>query len=316
VADVGFGIAMVLIAVLTWAFASIGYKLALGTKGSVERDPITSLAFRNTVVAIFLLILIPFIGNISAVFTLSSDLAIQYWIYASLAGLTDLLGHACYFNALRHLDSSRVYPFLNFQMLMTYPIAIFLLGEAVPRFLWLAALLIIIGVMFVGSPDNKDRGFDKLNVEERRSHTLKGIIFGISTGAFFALFYLSMAMENRVFQGEFESNFTRMVISVIMIWFFLLIRPQHLPKLRTLEDKAKIKSYLLTGAFACLSAGIGDAVYQMGVRENGASVSITIASTAPLFNQLLAILILKEKFRPRFLIGVMFIVIGNILVIF
>lgn len=310
------GYVMVFIAVLTWAFASIGYKLALGTKGSVERDPITSLAFRNTVVAIFLLGLLPFFGNIYGVFNLSPELAIQYWIYACMTGLTDLLGHACYFIALRHLDSSRVYPFINFQMLLTYPLAIFLLGEEIPQFLWLAAILIIIGVIFVGSPDNKDRGFDRLSLEERRSHAVIGIFFGLGTGAFFALFYLSMAMQNRIYQGEFESNLTRMVISVFIIWIFLFVRPKHLPKLRTSEDKIKMKNYLLTGVFACLSAGIGDAIYQIGVRENGASISITIASTAPLFNQLLAILLLKEKFRPRFLIGVLFIVIGNILVLF
>ena len=124
-----------------------------------------------------------------------------------------------------------------------------------------------------------------------------------------------MAMQNKVGLGEWESNYSRLFLSCAMIWVFLSIRPKHIPKKSHPEYKSQLKSYITIGLFACFSAGIGDAVYQMGVSRNGAAISITIASIAPLLNQLFAIVFLKEKFRPRFLIGVAFIVVANILVV-
>jgi drug/metabolite transporter (DMT)-like permease len=287
----------------------------LGSKTTVNRDPITSLGFRNLIVLLFLTPILPIIGDFQGLFTLPSEIRAEYWTYAFLSGLADLLGHACYFYALRHLDSSRVYPFISFQMIITYPIAIYVFGEILPRFLWLAASLIIIGVGFVGKPDSKDKGLETLTAEQKREHYAKGIFFGLATGAFFALFYLSMTMQNQIWQGEWEANYARLLMSAPVIWTIILLQPKHHPHKDTPEARQQLKAYLMTGAFACLSAGIGDAVYQMGVKENGSAVSITIASISPLINQLLAILLLKEKFRPRFLIGVLCIVLGNILVI-
>ena len=307
---------MVLLAVFTWALSSIGYKKSLGTKGSVERDPITSLAFRNTIVTLFLTIVLPIFGKLSGLFTIPSEIRLEYWIFAFISGLMDLLGHACYFIALRHLDSSRVYPFISFQMLFTYPIAIFVFGDAIPQFLWLSMILIIIGVGFVGKPDNQDKGMENLSLPEKKVHNKKGILFGIATGAFFALFYLSMTMQNRIWNGVWESNYARLLLSSITICGYILLRPKHRPHFKTKEDKEKIKSYVMTGVFACLSAGIGDTLYQLGVNENGSNVSITIASGTPLLNQIFALIFLKEKFRPIFLIGVFFIIAGNILVVF
>lgn len=306
---------MVLVAVFTWAASSIGYKFAMGTEGNTEKNPVTCIAFRNTTVAIFLLIFLPFFSNMGEIYNLSSDQARSYWTWAFIAAMGDIMGHFFYFNALKHLDSSRIYPLINFQMLFTFPISIFILKEPIPQYLWLSALLIGIGVFLIMNPDNKDKGIEGFSEEEKAKHLKKGICFGILTGMFYAFFYLAMAMQNRVYYGVYESNFSRMVVSVAILWGFMLIRPKHLPRFDTPEDKHRAKSYLIAGLFAVFSAGIGDATYQIGVKENGASVSITIASAAPLLNQVFSIAFLKEKFRYLFLIGVIFIVIGNILVI-
>src|SRR6056297_2547270 len=103
------GLAFVFIAVITWGMSSVGYKLALGTKGSSDRDPITSLAFRYLVVTAVLTPFIFIFTNMKGVFSLGSNVRGEYWLYAFLAGLFDILGHGAYFMALRHLDSSRVY---------------------------------------------------------------------------------------------------------------------------------------------------------------------------------------------------------------
>ena len=310
------GLVYVFIAVITWGMSSIGYKLALGTKGTVERDPITSLAFRYFIVSLVLTPIMIFFVDIQALFALNQEIRMNYGIFATLSALFDIFAHAAYFMALRHLDSSRVYPFITFQMLLTYPFAILVFNESIPRFLWLSALLIILGVVSVSKPDHKDKGFENITDEQKKSHFRKGIMYGLLTGTFFALFYLSMAMQNRIVDlGEWENNYARLIISCIILWTYLFIKRKHIPKKSHPEYKAQLKSYITVGLFACLSAGIGDAVYQMGIAENGAAISITIASIAPLLNQLFAILFLKEKFRPRFLVGVILIVIANILVV-
>ena len=309
------GVVWVLIAITTWGVSSIGYKKGMGNKASADRDPVTSLAFRYIIVTLALTPFVFLLWDFSGLFELPEKERNTYIIFALLSGLFDIVGHGTYFFALRHLDSSRVYPLINFQMIFTFPIAIYIFGEAIPRFLWLSVILIVLGVTIIGKPDNKDAGFEGLSEIEKKKHHKTGVIFGLLTGLFFALFYLSMAQQNKIWYGEWESNYARLALSSIMIWVYVLLRPKHLPKKNHLEYKDQMRSYIMIGFFAILSAGIGDAVYQMGVTENGSAISITLASLAPLINQFLAILFLKEKFRPRFLVGVIFIILGNILIL-
>lgn len=307
---------MVIIAVILWAISSIGYKFAMGTSGTSERDPIASLAVRIIVVLFGVFVLSLLFGNLNGIWMLSREESIDYWAITLLSAILTLVGDITYFYALRFLDASRVYPLINTQTLFTFPFAVLFFNETIPQLLWIAALLMIIGVIFVGDPDKKDVGMEKLTPEQRKKNYQYGILMGIATGFFFGTQYLTLNMQNLIYYGIMENNFTRILVYAGIFWIYLFCTKKHLPKWKTPEDKSQFKLYFYTGLFGIASFGIGDAIYQIGALENGNSISIIIASSAPIFNQIFAILFLKEKFRWKFLIGVFCLVVGNIFVIF
>lgn len=287
------GILIVIAAMSCWAVAGIGFKFAMGSDGMEDRDPITSLVIRASIITLFLFVMTLLIGDIDVLFSMDPEIRMRYWIFATLAAICSTLGDICYFFALRFLDSSRVYPLINTQMLFTYP------------------------VIFVSNPDSKDRGMQNFNQQQKKKRYTKGIFLGMLTGFFWSMIYINMAVQNQIYHAPLESNFAHLIVYTIIIWIIVIIRPKHFPKFNlSSKNKEKMKAYLITGFFGIISAGIGDWIYQIGIIENGVAISITIASTTPLVNQILAIIILKEKFRKQLIIGVTLIVIANILIIF
>lgn len=314
-----FGFFMVLLAVLFWAGSSVGYKYSLGSVGSAEtksRDPISSMVIRISILIVTLLIMVLAFGNLPSLFTMNSDDTIHWWIVTILAGIFTVLGDLCYFFALRFLDSSRVYPMINTQILFTFPFAYLLFHEDITPMIWLAAAFMICGVFFIRKPDSKDKGMENLSPEVKRRNHILGISLGIGTGFFFALIFLMMREQNVIHYGILEGNLGRTLVYAVIIWTFALIRRKHIPRLKSEVEKINFKAYLIMGLFGILSFAFGDSIYQLGVKANGNAISIIIASSAPILNQVFSIAFLKEKFRPNFLIGVAFIVIGNILAIF
>jgi drug/metabolite transporter (DMT)-like permease len=309
------GLSMVFSAMFLWTISSIGYKKVLGSEGVETRDPITSLAIRIAIVAVLLMILCALIGDLQGLFNLDMHIRTTYWTFALISACLGLCGDICFFFAIRYLDASRIYPLINCQMLFTYPISFYVFNEDLPPLLFPAALMIIIGVYFLGIPDSKDRGWDALPPDIAKRNFRRGIFLGLGTGFFWGMYYLTLAYQNMLWYGPIESNFSRMMIASLIIWTCLLVTRKHLPKRYTLETRDELKAYVYTGIFGFISAGIGDSFYQMGVRENGTAISITLASATPLLNQVFAILFLKEKFRRNFLLGAILIVIANVLVI-
>lgn len=309
-----------LFAVITWSIASIVYKSAMGSvglEGKEKRDPIASLGVRILIIGLFITIISMIFGDFSSLFTMNPEDTLRYLIITIILGAITLFGDVCYFNALRYLDVSRIYPLINTQSLFTIPLAYYFFSEDIPSLMWLSSILMIGGVLFVGGKnDSQDRGMNNIDIHTQKKNYIKGIFGGIGTGFSFGVQYVLMNMLMRIAGGALECNVARTDTYAIMLWIYILITKKHFPRRKTESEKIAFRDYVYTGLVGILSFGIGDSIYQLGVALNGASISIIIASSAPIFNQILSIAILKEKFRKNFLIGVICIVIGNILVIF
>jgi len=309
------GIGVTLAAATIWAFASVVYKSALGSAGTETRDPLTSMGVRIAIIVGFLALILAFFGNFGPILALPADQALTYWVLGVVNGALTLVGDICYFNALRFIDSSRVYPLINIQILFTYPLAFAFFGENIPPWMWVAGILMIVGVGLISKKDVQDRGMEKRNAAEQQKTHLWGVVLGLCVGLSFALQYLALQGQNRIYNGVFESNFTRLASYAAIIWVFLFVTRKHLPRWSTPSDREQTLAYIKMGLVGCLSMGIGDSIYQIGVNENGSALSITLASMSALFNQFFAWGILKEKFRKNFLFGVFCIVLGTIIVV-
>ncbi|MCP4761353.1 MAG: DMT family transporter [archaeon] len=313
------GFIFVIIATLLWAISSIGYKYSLGSVGLVGKkdlDQISAIAIRFIVVFIFLLVMSMIFGDLQGLLNLNKENAIKYWSITILCGILTLAGDICYFSALRFIDTSRIYPIINTQILFTFPFAFFIFNEDLPLFLWISSILMIIGVFFIGGTnDLKDIGMREISHKNQKKYYILGIVFAIGTGFFFGTQFLTLAIQIQIHPGIWDSNLTRTLVAAIFLWIYMFIFRKHIPKRKNEIEKKYFKAYILTGFIGILSFAIGDSIYQIGVSLNGAAISIIIASSAPILNQIFAIIFLKEKFRPKFLIGVIFIILGNILVI-
>ncbi|MHA1339472.1 MAG: DMT family transporter [Promethearchaeota archaeon] len=309
----------VLIAVITWAISSIGYKSAMGNINDTEkkrRDPIASLGTRVIIITTFLLLFNIFSGNFQGLINMPHEDKMRYLYISIICGFLTVFGDICYFYSLRFLDASRVYPLINTQTLFTIPFAYFFFNETIPKLIWIASSLMIVGVLFVsGDQDSKDKGMEDIEEDKKKKYYMIGTLLGVTTGFSFGTQYLAMAAMNKIYFGVMEANMARVTVYTIILWAYILIRPKYLSSLRNNSEKRAFKAYLMTGIFGILSFGIGDAIYQLGVALNGAQISIIIGSSAPAFNQIFAILFLKEHFRKSFLIGVICIILGNILII-
>ncbi|OLS14209.1 MAG: hypothetical protein RBG13Loki_2150 [Promethearchaeota archaeon CR_4] len=306
------GIGVTLIVATIWALASVVYKSALGSAGTEIRDPLTTMGVRSAIIVGFFAFIIAIFGDFGSILALPSDQALPYWLLGIANGALTLVGDICYFNALRFIDSSRVYPLINIQILFTYPLAYVFFGENIPPWLWVAGISMITGVVLISKKDLKDRGMEKRDAVDQHKTHLWGIVLGLWAGLLFALQYLALQGQNRIYNSVIESNFTRLASYAVMIWAFLLITRKHLPRWSTPSDREQTIAYIKMGLIGCASMGIADSIYQIGVMENGSALSITLVSTSPLFNQFFARGILKEKFRRYFLLGVFCIVLGMI----
>lgn len=250
------GIFLVVAAMTIWAFASVGYKFALGTEGTEKRDEVTSMAIRILTITIFLGILVLIMGNVTELFQLPKEQQYNYWGLAIITALFTMASDFCQYKSLRYLDSSRVYPLVNTQILFTIPMAYFFLGEGIPTLMWLAATLMIGGVMFVGNPDNKDRGIDKLDAVHRKRNYVYGVSFGIATGLFFGIQYVTLAMQIKIYSAPLEGNFFRIMIYCVMLWVYLLITRKHLPSRKTPEAREELKAYMIMWIIGFYSLGL------------------------------------------------------------
>ncbi|MHA1473423.1 MAG: EamA family transporter, partial [Promethearchaeota archaeon] len=73
---------------------------------------------------------------------------------------------------------------------------------------------------------------------------------------------------------------------------------------------------IFVGIAGSLSLGLADTLFYKAAEINGLVLTATFTANTPMVQQILSILILKEKFRKRFIIAVGLIVLGNYIIIF
>ena len=82
------------------------------------------------------------------------------------------------------------------------------------------------------------------------------------------------------------------------------------------ENRINLKYFLYIGIAGILSLGFADAIYIKAAEFSDIVLISAFAANTPMVQQILSILILKEKFRKRFLVAVILIIIGNYIILF
>jgi len=298
-------------AIFTWALASLVYKWGL------ERtEPKANLFFRLCCISIGTFIFSLIFGNYFLFRNLNSQVLIDYLIACLISGLSVTIGDLLYYMSLKKIDASRTYPLVQLSLVFVIFFSVIFLGEEISFPILLGGGLILSSVFILSSKDKSEKIDKKRSLKEKISEDLIiGVLLAIGCAFFWGLSYVSFN-QARILTGDvFISNFIRVSFGVIAIAILGINQKEYYSGFKK-ENRDRRKYFIYIGIAGILSLGFADAIYIKAAEINGLILTSVITANTPMVQQLLSILILKEKFRKRFLIAVILIIIGNYIIIF
>ncbi|TFG26413.1 MAG: EamA family transporter [Promethearchaeota archaeon] len=307
-------------AIFTWALASLVYKAGLG-KTNLKG----TLLFRLCCVSLFTLIISLIFGSYLFFSNLKEDELIIYLLACLISGLTVTVGDLLYFNALKKIDVSRAYPIIQLSLIFVYPFAFFLFGEELTLSIFLGGMLILSGVFLLSKKDKSkeqevilDESYtsSQTNKEEKKQEEVFiGVILAVGTAFLWALAIVAFHQARAISHDVYVTNFLRVIFATLFVAILGLFKREYYISFKK-EERHNLKQYGYIGIAGSLSLGLADSLFYEAAGINGLILTSTLTASTPLVQQIFSILFLKEKFRKRFLIAVVLIILGNYLILF
>jgi len=305
------GYILTLNVIFTWAIASLVYK-----KGLEKTQPKANLFFRLccTSLGTFLFSLI--FSNYLILRNLNNSELISYLIACLISGVSVTIGDLMYYMSLKKIDASRTYPLVQISLLFVIFFSIFLFNEEITSSIVVGGTLILSSVFILSIRDKSEKINVKRSLKERISEDLIiGVLLAIGTAFFWAIAYVSFN-QARILTGDvFISNFFRVGFGMIAIAVLGIFQREYYAGFKK-ENRINLKYFLYIGIAGMLSLGFADAIYIKAAEINGLILTSTFTANTPMVQQILSILILKEKFRKRFIVAIILIIIGNYVILF
>jgi len=306
------GYLLTLDALFTWGIASLVYKFSLG---KIESK--SSLFFRLIFVSCSTFLLSLLFGSFSSIFLLDSQDLSEYIVACLISGLCVTIGDLLYFISLEKIDVSRAFPLTQLSLIFVYPFAFILFGDELKLSVLLGGFLILSSVFFLSSKDKTTNTEDQVeNPKKDGENLIIGVLFAV--GAAF-LWGVSIVAFNYVTENitndVFTTNFVRVFFGAILFLIIGIFKRDFYSGFSK-DNRKKIKYFLFVGIAGALSLGLADTLFYKAAEINGLVLTSTFTANTPMVQQILSILILKEKFRKRFIIAVGLIIIGNYIILF
>lgn len=304
-------------AIITWGLASLVYKFGLG-----KTDPKANLLFRLVCVSIATFIFSLIFGSYIFLSEIGTQELTGYLIACLISGLSVTIGDLMYFISLKKIDASRAYPLTQLSLVFVYPFAFFLFGEEITLSFLIGGGLILSSVFFLSSKD-KDVSEDNLIVEgnnnlsqEKSSEDIFiGVVLAIGTAFCWAIAIVSFHQARIITGDVFITNFIRVFLATIFIAIIGIFQREYYSGFKK-ENRKYLKYYFYMGLAGSLSLGFADSLFYKAAEMNGLALTTTLTSSTPTIQQMFSIVLLKEKFRKRFLFSVCLIILGNYIILF
>ncbi|MEJ2251350.1 MAG: DMT family transporter [Candidatus Lokiarchaeota archaeon] len=152
-------------------------------------------------------------------------------------------------------------------------------------------------------------------IEHNTEDLFLGIILGILTAFLWAIAIVSFNQARIINDDVFVINFIRLIIATIFIAFIGIFQRDFFLGFKK-EGRVNLKYYLYIGIAGTLTLGLADTFFYKAAEINGLVFTSTITANTPMVQQIFSIIFLKEKFRKRFIIAVMLIIVGNYIILF
>ncbi|MBY8987616.1 MAG: DMT family transporter [Candidatus Lokiarchaeota archaeon] len=305
------GYILTLDALFTWGIASLVYKFSLG---KIESKP--GLLFRLIFVSFSTFILALFFGTFSFISLLSSQNLISYILACLISGLSVTIGDLLYFASLKKIDVSRAFPLTQLSLIFVYPFAFILFGEELKLSIILGGSLILLSAFILSTKDRKDlneNGSEKKNQSSEKM--VFGVLLAIASAILWGLSIVAFNQARIISKDVFVTNFIRVFFGAIFFIILGIFQKDYYASFYK-ENRKIIKYFLFVGIAGALSLGLADTLFYKAVEINGLTLTSTFTANTPMVQQILSVIILKEKFRRKFIIAVGLIIIGNYLILF
>ncbi|MFX0047268.1 MAG: GRP family sugar transporter [Candidatus Hermodarchaeota archaeon] len=305
------GYILTLDALFTWGIASLVYKFSLG---KIESKP--SLLFRLIFVTCSTFLLSLILGAFSSIFMLNPQNFAEYLVACLVSGLSVTFGDLLYFISLEKIDVSRAFPLTQLSLIFVYPFAFILFGEELKISILLGGSLILLSVFFLSSKDKPMSINDNPEKEKKDTESLIiGVLFAIGAAFLWGLAIVAFNQARIISNDVFATNFVRVFFGAILFLIIGIFQKDFYSGFKKANRKY-IKYFIFIGIAGALSLGLADTLFYKAAEINGLVLTSTFTANTPMVQQILSILILKEKFRKRFIFAVGLIIIGNYIILF
>ena len=280
-------------AAISWTVSALFYRKALE-----EASPISANIIRLTLTGSILLLLLVFLGKLTVLTTLPLELV----LLASASGIIGLgLGDTLYFMSLKWIGVARAVPLTCIYPLFSVLWAVFLVGERITLAVVLGAVVIVLGILFLGQDS-------QANTTYTRKALIVGMVIALATAAVWSVSITMMDVAVKE-SPDIDHALIINTIRVITIAAVLLASSPIIDKkLGFLKVRKRTVVALIAGGIAALGVGWFFLSYSFTVTSQARAVPIS--STTPLFSTLAGILLLREKVTAHNVFGSIMVVVG------
>jgi drug/metabolite transporter (DMT)-like permease len=280
-------------AAISWTVSALFYRKALE-----EASPISANIIRLTLTGSILLLLLVFLGKLTVLTTLPLELV----LLASASGIIGLgLGDTLYFMSLKWIGVARAVPLTCIYPLFSVLWAVFLVGERITLAVVLGAVVIVLGILFLGQDS-------QANTTCTRKALIVGMVIALATAAVWSVSITMMDVAVKE-SPDIDHALIINTIRVITVAAVLLASSPIIDrKLGFLKVRKRTVVALIAGGIAALGVGWFFLSYSFTVTSQARAVPIS--STTPLFSTLAGILLLREKVTAHNVFGSIMVVVG------
>jgi uncharacterized membrane protein len=280
-------------AALSWTVSALFYRKALE-----EASPVSANIIRLTLTGSILLLLLVFVGKLNILTTLPLELV----ILATASGIIGLgLGDTLYFVSLKWIGVARAVPLTCIYPLFSVLWAVFLVREPITLMVVLGAVVIVLGVIFLGQDS-------QAKTTETRKALIAGVFIAVATAAIWSVSITLMDVAVKEASDIDHALIINTVRVVTVAAALLAASPMVDRKLGFLKVRKSTVFSLIVGGIVALGMGWFFLSYSFTVTSQ--TRAVPISSTTPLFSTLAGILLLREKVNARNVAGSIMIVIG------
>jgi len=306
------GYILTLDALFTWGIASLVYKFSLG---KIDSKP--SLLFRLIFVSCSTFLLSLLFGSFTSIFLLDTYNLTEYLVACLISGLSVTIGDLFYFISLKKIDVSRAFPLTQLSLIFVYPFAFILFGEELKLSILLGGSLILLSVFFLSSKDKLSNPEDRSENPKIEGESLfLGVLLAIGAAFLWGLSIVAFNYVTRNISNDvFTTNFVRIFFGAVLFLVIGIFQKDFYSGFFKINRK-EIKYFIFVGIAGALSLGLADTLFYKAVEINTLVLTATFTANTPMVQQILSVLILKEKFRKRFIFAVGLIIVGNYIILF